>query len=41
MEERAMEDRITVYFDYTCPYSYRALRWLDRVRETGRELSET
>jgi predicted DsbA family dithiol-disulfide isomerase len=22
---------VTVYFDYTCPHSYRALRWLVRV----------
>lgn len=36
-----MEESITAYFDYTCPYSYRALRWLDRVRETGRGLSVT
>jgi hypothetical protein len=23
---------ITVYYDYTCRYSYRAMHWLDRVR---------
>jgi predicted DsbA family dithiol-disulfide isomerase len=34
-----MEERITVYYDYTCPYSYRVLRWLETVKQTGRELT--
>lgn len=25
--------RITVYIDFTCPYAYRATRWLDRVKQ--------
>ena len=32
-----MPDSITIYYDYTCPYSYRALKWLQRVRQAGRE----
>jgi hypothetical protein len=36
-----MEERITVYYDYTCPYSYRALRWLECVKQTGRVLTLT
>ena len=32
-----MPDSITTYYDYTCPYSYRALKWLQRVRHAGRE----
>jgi 2-hydroxychromene-2-carboxylate isomerase len=35
------EERITVYYDYTCPYSYRALRWLECVKQTGRVLALT
>jgi len=26
-------EAVTVFYDYTCQYSYRALHWLDRVRE--------
>lgn len=33
-----MADSITIYYDYTCPYSYRALKWLERVRHASREL---
>ena len=33
--------RIAVYYDYTCPYSYRALRWLESVQQAGRELTVT
>ena len=29
---------ITVYYDYTCRYSYRALHWLDLAREARPEL---
>lgn len=36
-----IEERITVYYDYTCPYSYRILRWLDAVKQTGREFTLT
>lgn len=25
-------DSLTVYYDYTCRYSYRAMHWMDRVR---------
>ncbi len=31
-----MPERITVYYDYTCPYSNRARRWLARVGQAGR-----
>jgi hypothetical protein len=34
-----MPERITVYYDYTCPYSNRALRWLAKVGQAGRELT--
>lgn len=34
-------ERIAVYYDYTCPYSYRALRWLKSVQQAGRELTVT
>jgi hypothetical protein len=34
-----MPERITVYYDYTCPYSNRALRWLAKVAQAGRELT--
>ncbi len=29
---------VTIYYDYTCPYSYRALLWLRRLREAGRDI---
>ncbi len=32
------ENQVTVYYDYTCPYSYRALLWLRQLQEAGREL---
>ncbi len=31
-----MPDRLAIYYDYTCPYSYRAAQWLWRVRQAGR-----
>ncbi len=33
-----MADNITIYYDYTCPYSYRVACWLRRLEEAGREL---
>lgn len=33
-----MADSIIIYYDYTCPYSYRAACWLRRLEEAGREL---
>jgi predicted DsbA family dithiol-disulfide isomerase len=30
--------QLTVYYDYTCRYSYRALHWLDLAREARPEL---
>lgn len=33
-----MAERISVYYDYTCPYSYRALRWLQHLRQAGRDV---
>lgn len=32
---------VTVYYDYTCRYSYRALHWLDLAREARPELEVT
>jgi predicted DsbA family dithiol-disulfide isomerase len=32
-------ETLTVYFDYTCQYSYRAMHWLDRAREARPELA--
>ena len=32
-------ETLTVYFDYTCQYSYRAMHWLDRAREARPELT--
>jgi len=32
-------ETLTVYFDYTCQYSYRAMHWLDRAREVRPELT--
>ena len=29
---------LTVYYDYTCRYSYRAMHWLDRAREARPDL---
>jgi len=34
-------EHIAVYYDYTCPYSYRALRWLESIQQAGRELTVT
>jgi DSBA-like thioredoxin domain len=34
-----MAELITVYYDYTCLYSYRVLRWLGKVEQAGRELT--
>ncbi len=31
-------NKMTIYYDYTCPYSYRALLWLRQLEEAGREL---
>jgi predicted DsbA family dithiol-disulfide isomerase len=31
-----MPEHISVYYDYTCPYSYRVLHWLDAVAQSGR-----
>ena len=31
-------ETLTVYFDYTCQYSYRAMHWLDRAREARPDL---
>jgi hypothetical protein len=36
-----MEEPNTVYFDYTCPCSYRVLHWLDSTMRAGREPSLT
>ncbi len=33
-----MTDSITIYYDYTCPYSYRALLWLRELERAGREI---
>ncbi len=33
-----MTDSITIYYDYTCPYSYRALLWLRQLERAGREI---
>ncbi len=33
-----MADSISIYYDYTCPYSYRAACWLRGLEEAGREL---
>jgi predicted DsbA family dithiol-disulfide isomerase len=32
-------ETLTVYIDYTCQYSYRAMHWLDRAREARPELT--
>ncbi len=34
-----MIDSLTIYYDYTCPYSYRVLGWLGDVQRGGRELA--
>lgn len=31
-----MPDGLTIYYDYTCPYSYRAFRWLQHLKQSGR-----
>jgi 2-hydroxychromene-2-carboxylate isomerase len=36
-----MYESIAVYFDYTCPYSFRALGWLEDVQRSGRQLTVT
>ncbi len=33
-----MTDSITIYYDYTCPYSYRALLWLRQLERAGRKV---
>jgi predicted DsbA family dithiol-disulfide isomerase len=36
-----MNDQITFFFDYGCPFTYRARRWLDDVQSTGRAVAIT
>ncbi len=38
LELEMPENQVTVYYDYTCPYSYRAARWLRQLGEAGRKL---
>jgi len=31
--------QVICYYDYVCPYSYRAFQWLRRLEDVGKEFS--